>query len=252
MFETHILASGSDGNCTVLVYEGRAVMIDAGLSFKATSRLMDMNGIDRSSVEAVLITHEHTDHVKGAGPVARALNAPVMCNRATFCSSNMGKVIYSETQTMVPFTVAGIRFTPLPTSHNAAEPNAYVAEAGGKKVLIATDTGLLTPPVEDALRTSDVAVLESNYDKQMLDNGPYPLFLRRLIASDIGHLSNVACAEALKRTTNGMKRKIFLAHLSRKNNTPDTARETVSSLTGTRRMELDCLEFPGDTRVIRA
>lgn len=252
MFEMHILASGSDGNCTVLVHEDRAVMIDAGLSFKATSRLMSTNGIDPSSVEALLITHEHSDHVKGAGPVARALNIPVMCNRSTFLSSNMGRVLYSETQTMVPFTVAGIRFTPLPTSHNAMEPNAYMAEASGKRVLIATDTGVLTPPVEDALRTSDVAILESNYDKYMLDNGPYPIYLRRLIESDIGHLSNVACAEALKRTTNGMKRKIFLAHLSRKNNTPDTARETVSNLTGTRRMELDCLEFAGDTRILRA
>lgn len=252
MLELHVLASGSDGNCAVLVFEDRAVMVDAGLSCKSISRLMALNGIDESSVEALLLTHEHTDHVKGAGPVSRALDIPIMCNQPTFSSSSVGRVTYCRTETMTPFSAAGIRFTPLPTSHNAAEPNAYLAEAGGKKVLIATDTGKMTPEVEEALRIADIAMLESNYDRKMLENGPYPYYLKKLVGSDVGHLSNVDCAEALRRTTNGTRRKIFLAHLSRKNNTPDTARETVSGITGTRRIDLDCLEFSGDTRVLKA
>ena len=98
---------------------------------------------------------------------------------------------------------------------------------------------------------SDLAIIESNYDSRMLTDGPYPPSLKRLIGSDIGHLSNVACANAIMRTKRE-GRKVFLAHLSKTNNTPDTARDTVSRIIGEKRLNIDCLEFPGDTRTIRA
>jgi phosphoribosyl 1,2-cyclic phosphodiesterase len=250
MMEVHVLASGSDGNCTVVVYEDHAVMVDAGLSGKRITELMNMNGLDRSLIKSLLITHEHSDHVSGAGIMARKLDVPVMCNEKTFTSCDLGRVTYSKITTMETFMSGPLMITPLPTSHNASEPNAFLISADGRKVLIATDTGKMTKEVESELRETDLAILESNYDKHMLATGPYPLMLKRLVGSDIGHLSNIDCAESLKRTMNE-KRKIFLAHLSRNNNTPDTARETVSEITGVRRSKIDCLEFKGDTRIIK-
>jgi len=250
MLEAHVLASGSDGNCTVIESDGEAIMIDAGVSCRRILSLMEREGIDSSCVKAILLTHEHTDHIMGAGPTARKLNVPVYCNRPTFEACNLGKIDYRQISTGTSFELCGMNILPLPTSHNAAEPNAFLTEADGKKILVATDTGKLTYQVEHALSISDLAIIESNYDTNMLTNGPYPFNLKKLIGSDIGHLSNVACANAIKRTER-KGRKIFLAHLSKTNNTPDTARETVAEIIGEKRFNIDCLEFPGDTRTLK-
>jgi phosphoribosyl 1,2-cyclic phosphodiesterase len=250
LLEVHVLASGSDGNCTVVKHEDHAVMIDAGLSGKAIRHLMNVSGIDQSSVKGILVTHEHSDHASGAGVMARMLDVPIYCNELTYRMCNFGKVRHSVITTSEEFRINGMNITPLPTSHNAIEPNAFSIEVGGRRVLIATDTGKMTVPVENALSAADAAVLESNHDRIMLETGPYPLSLKRLVGSDIGHLSNADCAAAIKRTMRP-DRKIFLAHLSRNNNTPDTARETVSKITGIRRASIDCLEFMGDTRAFR-
>lgn len=250
LLEAHILASGSDGNCTVIQSGDEAIMIDAGLSCRRLLSLMDTQGVDPSTIKAILLTHEHTDHVRGAGPTARKLDIPVYCNRPTYEESKLGPVDYRQIHTGMPFSLCGMEILPMATSHNAAEPNAFLTKAGDKKILVATDTGKLTLQLEHALSISDLAIIESNYDSQMLSDGPYPPNLKKLIDSDIGHLSNVACASAIKRTQcNG--RQIFLAHLSKTNNKPDLARETVAEITGEKRYNLDCLEFPGDTRTIR-
>jgi phosphoribosyl 1,2-cyclic phosphodiesterase len=250
MFEVHVLASGSDGNCTVIQCDDEAVMIDAGVSCKKILSYMDQEGVDPGIIKALLITHEHSDHIMGAGPVARKLKLPVYCNRPTYDASNMGSVEYNEIHTSGSFIIGNMSITPLPTSHNAAEPNAFLIEEDGRKALLATDTGKMTFQVEKALSECDIAVIESNYDQKMLTEGPYPYYLKKIIGSDVGHLSNIDCAEALKRTDKN-NRKIFLAHLSKTNNTPDVAREEVAKITGIRRMNLDCLEFQGDTRTIK-
>ena len=250
MFEVHVLASGSDGNCTIIQFEDEAVMIDAGISCKRIKDLMEKEGVDHKALKALLVTHEHSDHIAGAGPVSRKFDIPVMCNKATFDASDIGNVEYAEIRTMGSFCVGNMSITPLPTSHNAAEPNAFLVEAEDKRVLVATDTGKLTFQVEHALKNSDVAVIESNYDRKMLAEGPYPIYLKKLIASDIGHLSNIDCADAIKKTMRE-NRQIFLAHLSKINNVPDIARETVAEVTGLKRLRIDCLEFPGDTRTIK-
>jgi phosphoribosyl 1,2-cyclic phosphodiesterase len=250
MFEVHVLASGSDGNCTIIQFEDEAIMIDAGISCRRIKDLMGKEGVDPKALKALLVTHEHSDHIAGAGPVSRKFNIPVMCNKATFDCSGIGNVEYTEIRTMGSFCVGSMNVTPLPTSHNAAEPNAFLVEAEDKRVLVATDTGKLTFQVEHALKHADVAVIESNYDRKMLAEGPYPVYLKRLIASDMGHLSNVDCADAVKRTMRE-NRQIFLAHLSKINNVPDLARETVAEVTGLKRLRIDCLEFPGDTRTIK-
>ncbi|MDD3233253.1 MAG: MBL fold metallo-hydrolase [Candidatus Methanomethylophilus sp.] len=250
MIEVHVIASGSDGNCTVIQLDDEAVMIDAGLSYRQTHKLLDQEGVDEHQIKNLLITHEHSDHVAGAGPVSRKLGIPLLCNRATFNAFDLGNVDYREIKTMGSFCLGQMEVVPLPTSHNAVEPNAYLIRADGKSVLVATDTGVLTFPCVEALREADLAVIESNYDQEMLRDGPYPPALKKLIASDRGHMCNSATALAIKKTEH-KDRQIFLAHLSKTNNTPDTARETVAQISGIKRMKFDCLEFPGDTRTLK-
>lgn len=252
MLEVHVLASGSDGNCTVIESDGEAVMIDAGVSCRKILAAMDQEGVDPSVVKAILVTHEHSDHVAGVGPTARKLNVPVMCNAATMSQFDPGAVDFIPFDSASSFDVGHLHITPLPTSHNAIEPNAFLTQADGKSALLATDTGKLTFQIEAALKMADIAVIESNYDQKMLVDGPYSPSLKRLIGSDQGHLSNVDCGNAIRRTITDSSRQLFLAHLSKTNNIPDLARDTVSEITGIRRLKIDCLEFPGDTRTLRA
>ncbi len=250
MLEVHVLASGSDGNCTVIECDGEAVMIDAGISCKRIRSLMNLAGVDESIIKAILITHEHTDHVSGAGATARALKVPIMTNIATFQASNLGNVEYVPVDPTSDFTVGSMKITPLPTSHDAVDPCCYFTETDQGNVLLATDTGKLNFQIEYALKKADIAILESNYDPDMLTNGPYPAMLKKRIRSDTGHLSNFDCANAIRRNMDNGK-TFFLAHLSKTNNTPDVARQTVSDITGLNRLRVDCMEFPGDVRNLR-
>ena len=252
MMEVHVLASGSDGNCTVIESDGEAIMIDAGISCRRILSLMEKEGVDKDMLKAILITHEHSDHVSGAGATARKLDIPIVANEATFNASNLGNVQHWVYRSNNHIDIGQFHVTPLPTSHNAVEPNCYFTEVGDKRVLVCTDTGKFSFQIDHALSLADVAVVEANYDLDMLVNGPYPYSLKTLIGSDHGHMNNLDTAIALKRTMGGnAHRKIFLAHLSKTNNTPDTARQAVSDGTGIRRMKIDCLEFPGDTRTIK-
>ena len=250
--EVHILASGSDGNCTVIRGEESAIMIDAGLSRKRILELMAINGIDESEIKGIMVTHEHSDHVTGVGPLARKIGCPVYCNERTFAAFKAGKVDHIPITTGNSFSIDGFSILPMPTSHNAADPCAYRVAEGDKVAVVATDTGLLPYQIRQALTESDIAVVESNYDRRMLIEGPYPYNLKMLIDSDHGHMSNYLCADVLKKTYHqGMQ--IFLAHMSKTNNTPDVAKDTVSKITGLRRSALDCLDpdFADDTRILR-
>lgn len=251
MIEVHVLASGSDGNCVVVRTPEGSVMIDAGLNGRRLTELMSCVGVESEEISAIVLSHEHVDHVRGAGVLSRKWGVPVMGNMNTLANAAIGKVVYESFRTAETFSVSGIDITPLPTSHDAMEPNAFLIRQGDNKVLIATDTGIMTAPVEAALKDVDVAVIESNYDERMLQDGPYPIYLKRRIAGESGHLSNIDCGISL-RNTMGNGRKIFLAHLSKNNNTPDAARDTVARITGIKRMNIDCLEFPGDYRTIKS
>ncbi|MBO4356787.1 MAG: MBL fold metallo-hydrolase [Candidatus Methanomethylophilaceae archaeon] len=251
MMEVHVLASGSDGNCTVIESDGEAIMIDAGISCRRIMSLMDKEGVDKDMIKAILITHEHTDHISGAGATARKLDVPIVANEATFNASNLGDVQHWVYKSNSDINIGQFHVTPLPTSHNAVEPNCYFTEVGDERALVCTDTGKFSFQIQHALSIADVAVVEANYDLDMLVNGPYPYSLKSLIGSERGHMNNMDTALALKRTMDGNPhRKIFLAHLSKTNNTPDTARQAVSDGTGIRRYKIDCLEFAGDTRTI--
>ncbi len=250
-FEVHVLASGSDGNCTVVCAGDTVIMIDAGLSGKKLVAQMDRVGVDPKDLDAILLTHEHQDHVRGAGVISRRFKVPVHANNATLMNSKLGKVERKETfSSLKPFTIKEVSVQPLRTSHRAAEPNAYALEYGGRCFLMATDTGTVTWSIQEWLPRADLVVIESNYDPEMLESGPYPFFLKQWIRSDEGHLSNNDCARALKETSRP-HRKVFLGHLSKNNNMPEVAVRTVAEKASIPERQLDCLECLGDCRSLR-
>ncbi|MEM2979332.1 MAG: MBL fold metallo-hydrolase [Methanomassiliicoccales archaeon] len=247
--EVHILASSSDANCTVLASDDAAIMIDAGLSIRKTEHFLNTVGVDIFDINALLLTHEHVDHSRSALRISRRCNIPIAGNYRTLLSTGihgMDKTVVFENRE--PFYIGMMKIEAIPTSHNAAEPVAYHVEANNKDMVIATDLGKVTKPVLSAMTNADFIMLESNHDRNMLLSGPYPLFLKRMIMSEKGHLSNHDCAQALK-TIDVKKRKIFLAHLSQINNTPEIAKNTVSNALR-RNHYIDCIETPGEIRSI--
>ncbi len=245
-----MLASGSDGNSTLLCADETMIMVDAGLSGRSLERLMNKVGIEPSQLSGIFLTHEHSDHVKGAGILSRRYGIPILCNEWTFRASNIGQVErFIPFETMRPFRHGRFDVLPIPIMHRAAEPNAFHISCGDKKCLIATDLGVVTAPVFCALRDTHLAMIESNYDLHMLIHGTYPPAQKEEIRSEKGHLSNLDCARALW-ATHSEERKVFLVHLSKDNNTPRLARKTVAKTLGCDDDEIDCLNEPGDVRTI--
>jgi len=225
-------------------------MVDAGLSGRALVRRMNSVGVDPKEILAILLTHEHSDHVMGAGVLSRQYGIPICANPWTLKAPNIGEVgnaILFETSR--PFEVGAFRINPLPILHNAMEPNAFHICAEGRRCLIATDLGRVTPTIFSALREVDLAMIESNHDEQMLIHGPYPPALKSEIRSDKGHLSNLDCARALWATYSE-ERKVFLVHISRNNNTPEIAKKTVAKTLGCEQDDIDCLNGRDDVRTI--
>jgi len=204
--------------------------------------------LDPRELDAILLTHEHSDHVSGAGILSRKYKVPICCNENTLVCSNIGAIHSSIVfQTLKRFDIGCLKVDPLPISHNAAEPNAFRVTNGDRQMLLATDLGRVNPEVFAALKEVDLAIIEANHDVQMLINGPYPPKLKGEIRSDRGHLSNIDCARALWATFSE-ERKVFLAHLSKNNNTPELARRTVSRTLGCDEDRVGCLMGPDDVR----
>jgi phosphoribosyl 1,2-cyclic phosphodiesterase len=224
-----ILASGSKGNCTYVAGGDGAVLIDAGLSAKETLLRMTRTGCDPGAVTAIVVTHEHTDHVRGLDVLARNLSCPVYATRGTLADflghrRTSGKEIETHScRYNEPFTAGGFTISPFATSHDAAEPCGFILQESGKILGYCTDTGIVTPHMLNLLRHCDGVVLESNHCTEMLENGPYPEYLKRRIRSNRGHLSNQAAAAVLQILGRDVS-QFTLSHLSEINNTPERAR----------------------------
>lgn len=229
------LFSGSTGNCTLLESGDTKILIDAGLAGKTICEALHFCGIDPATLSALVITHEHIDHVKGAGILSRKFGLPVYANEGTWegMRNKLGKIDESLCRTFdtdKSFCIDNVDITPVSIPHDTNDPVAFTFTAAGKKISVATDIGHVTKKVEKALSGSDLLLMEANHDVEMLKNGPYPKELQDRILSNHGHLSNEKCGELLCRLYNtGVKRSI-LGHLSRENNTERLALETVSSL----------------------
>lgn len=227
------LFSGSSGNASFIGNSESGILVDAGVSCKQIVTALDAigNGID--TIKGIFITHEHIDHVRGLRVLLKKYSIPVYASQGTL-SYLADNDMLPENAVVNPISGAveagGMEITPFATSHDAAQSCGYsIKTADNRKICVSTDLGVVTAEVEQALLGSDLVILEANYEKRMLECGPYPYYLKRRIMGERGHLSNDNSAElALKLAENGTTR-FFLAHLSRENNAPNVAYTAVTS-----------------------
>lgn len=229
------IASGSSGNCIYVGTDHTSVLIDAGITGKKV--LEGLREVDRKpeDLDAILITHEHSDHIKGLGVLARKYELPVYCSAGTreaMLSGHMlGEVDESLFHTISPdehFQIRDLDVLPFRVSHDAAEPVAYRVACGEKSMAVATDLGYYDDYIIDHLRYLDAVLIESNHDINMLQVGKYPYFLKQRILGLKGHLSNDNAGRLLGEILHDNMKNVFLGHLSKENNLEDLALLTVS------------------------
>ena len=230
------ITSGSSGNCHLIETGQHRLLIDIGLSARQIEGLLQARGIDPASITAVFVTHEHTDHTKGVGVWMRRYRVPVMATAGTWkgMERTIGHVpgeLRVEIRAGKGYRMSDLRIEAIPVCHDANDPCGYAVESGGNKVAVITDTGMLTPLMQKHLCETDLAVLESNHDINMLMQGPYPMQLKKRIRSNMGHLSNEDCGHSITQARQQGSKGIFLlGHLSDENNTPELAMDTVKRI----------------------
>lgn len=220
------LGSGSRGNATLIDAGGTRLLIDCGFSLRQFERRLAGTGIAAGELDAILVTHEHADHVRGVGAVARRHGIPVWTTAGTWRAADGGEVpdLHLFTAHAGGFPIGAVKVRPYAVPHDAREPVQYVFEHGGRRLGMLTDTGALTPHIIDSLRGLDALILECNHDPLMLAKGPYPPALQARVGGRLGHLSNGQAAELLTRLGHHGLHRVVAAHLSEKNNHPDLAR----------------------------
>lgn len=236
--QVSILGSGSKGNSVYVELDGVRLLIDAGISASRIVKALRTSGVQPQDIDAVLITHEHIDHVRGLKTLAKQYHLPILATKGTLSGIEGASAFQTEMQTISgDFTVNGVAVRPFPISHDAAEPCGFRI-TGSACCTIATDLGVVTDAVQDAMEGADVLVLEANHDADLLRQGGYPWPLKRRILSNRGHLANGDAAWALTRMKKP-PRKVYLAHLSEENNRPVLARDTVTSILASRGLVFD-------------
>lgn len=227
-----VLGSGSGGNATLVEGGGARLLVDAGFSCRGLVQRLRHVGVEADTLDAVLITHEHADHVGGAAAFAESFGVPIHCTRGTARAA--GFIAWGVSEPKAPFQVnpleAGRPFaieqlevTPFAVPHDAVDAVGFVLEAEGLRVGYATDLGHSPQPVRDVLRECDMLVVESNHDVGLLRAGPYPQSVKDRVLSRHGHLDNEAAADLLCDVSEGRTQAIVLAHISQTNNRPDLA-----------------------------
>ncbi|MEW6263702.1 MAG: MBL fold metallo-hydrolase [Thermodesulfobacteriota bacterium] len=229
------LASGSKGNALWVETGDGAVLVDAGLAGRELMRRLDAAGLNPGALQAILISHEHRDHVSGAGVLARRLRLPIYLNQATRrrAAFLLDHVETRDFRTGEPFRLAGLAIQPFSVSHDAADPSGFIFERQGVKLGLATDLGVSTSLVRERLAGCRGLILEANHDPQMLMNGPYPWEIKMRVKSRHGHLSNQDAAELLAQVAHAGLAHVVLAHLSEVNNRPELALAVVGSAVNT-------------------
>lgn len=235
-----MLASGSKGNA-VYISDGRtSVLLDAGLSGIEVERRLQSRNLSAHQLNAIIVSHEHTDHIQGVGVLSRRYRLPVFMSRKTAKAAlQLGKVHdvrYFDCGTA--FQINRLVFRPFSISHDAEDPAGFTVSKDGSKLGIATDLGIVTGVVREQLSGCNALILEANHDPDMLINGPYPWPLKQRIQSRLGHLSNHASENLLREVVHRQLRHVILAHLSETNNTPEHAYAAVAPALGPHRIEL--------------
>lgn len=230
------LYSGSSGNSIFVSSGDSKILIDAGLPGKKIDEAMKSIGEKPEEINGIFITHEHSDHIKGVGVLSRKYDIPIYANDKTWAAmeSSLGKIKEHNIKIMdrrSTVEIGDLAVKSFVIPHDAIAPVGYTIDCKGKRASVATDFGTFTEEIYGNIKDSDVILLESNHDINMLKFGPYPYNLKRRILSEVGHLSNDDCGKAIIDIAKYKQgKKIILGHLSNTNNHPDLAFETVLSV----------------------
>jgi phosphoribosyl 1,2-cyclic phosphodiesterase len=224
------LASGSKGNATYISNGYTSILIDAGLSGIELQRRLAARGLNPADLDAIIVSHEHNDHIKGVGILSRRYKLPVYINQHTHAAwTKAGRPhAIKSFECGTTFALSNLSIHPFSISHDAEDPAGFVIDCNGTRMAIATDLGTATAMVKEHLKHCALLILEANHDPQMLETGPYPWPLKQRIQSRIGHLSNTDSRKLLHELQHDKLRHVILAHLSEINNTPQKAFAEVS------------------------
>ena len=230
------IASGSSGNCTLIDTGKTHILVDAGITRKRIS--LGLNEVDVSidDIDAIVVTHEHIDHIKALGVISRNDEIEIYATKGTIEGIKNRKELWEinsnhlkEINYGTSFKIGDITVNPFKTYHDTLEPCAYTFTQKNKKAGVMTDTGIYDGVIADMLKDSNALLIESNHDIEMLKNGSYPVFLKERILGNEGHLSNHFCAHLLGKILHDNIEAVVLGHLSKDNNSPDKALETVKN-----------------------
>jgi len=227
------LGSGSKGNALLVWHEQTCVMVDCGFSMREAEQRLAQLAISAEALTGILLTHEHGDHIRGAGALARKYDLPVWATRGTAAHLTLGKLPdlrYIDVHQN--FAIAGLEVQPFPVPHDAREPCQYVFSDGQTRLGILTDTGSITNHICERLSGCDALVLECNHDSEMLAAGPYPASLKQRVGGQLGHLSNSQAADLLAEIDTSTLQHLVAAHLSEQNNSRPAVRQALSEVLG--------------------
>ena len=225
------LISGSSGNCSLVSYKDTNILVDCGMSGKRLEELLKQLDLSGSDLDAIVVTHEHIDHISGIGVVSRRYNLPVYATEQTHLAMNLDKIADGNIKIIEadrPFEIGNITADAFSIPHDAQDPVGYRFYCGKDKLSVATDIGTMTDELFDSISGSKSVILEANHDIDMLINGSYPKPLKNRILSNFGHMSNDLSAKTALALVNRGTKEIMLSHLSNENNTPQLAYSSVS------------------------
>lgn len=246
-----LIGSGSKGNGTVIEHGQTRILIDCGFSLRDTEMRLQRLGCAADSLDAILVTHEHGDHIRGVGLLARRYGIPVWATRGSVSGNQPGDVprlnLFDVHQSL---SIGEIEIQPFPVPHDAREPCQFVFSDGDRRLGLLTDTGSSTPHIHASLSGCDALILECNHDPQMLADGPYPPSLKQRVGGAWGHLSNEQAAQILTDIDTGKLNYVVAAHLSDKNNAPELACQALAGALGCLpgEIEVACQEQGTDWR----
>ena len=229
------LASGSTGNATLVELGSVRLLVDAGLSERALRQRLEAVAVEPSSIDCILLSHEHIDHVRGVERFSMRHGVPVASAIETLEAMDCSPVHFAEwipLEEGARLDYGDVQVEPFAVPHDAVRPLGFVLRGAGLKIGVATDLGHVTTLVRERLRGCDLIMIEANHDEELLLNGPYPWHLKQRVAGRMGHLSNTTTASLLRDVVDDACRAVVLAHLSEKNNRPALARDSAAGALG--------------------